>query len=146
MSNALYDHGREGFLTGALNWASDNIKVAVVNTSGSGSLYTVDLANHQHLSEIVSSGATPTSAIIARSGNLTTKTTTAGVADADDVTFSSLSGDSIEAVVIYKDTGTDSTSPLIAYIDTASSGLPLTPNGGDVTIAWSNGSSKVFKL
>jgi hypothetical protein len=47
--------------------------------------------------------------------------------------------------VIYKDTGTAATSPLIAYIDTAT-GLPVTPNGGDITVTWDNGSNKIFKL
>ena len=37
---------------------------------------------------------------------------------------------SIEAIVIYVDTGTEATSPLVAFIDTAT-GLPITPNGGD---------------
>jgi hypothetical protein len=31
------------------------------------------------------------------------------------------------------------------YID-AATGLPLTPNGGDVTIQWDNGANKIFKL
>ena len=35
------------------------------------------------------------------------------------MTFTSVTGPSIEAIVIYADTGTESTSPLIAYIDTA---------------------------
>ena len=69
----------------------------------------------------------------------------AGVADAADTTFTSVSGDTVEAIVLYKDTGDAATSPLIAYIDTAT-GLPLTPNGGDVTITWDNGANKIFKL
>jgi hypothetical protein len=48
-----------------------------------------------------------------------TSATTGGAADASDCTFSAVSGASIEAIVIYKDTGTESTSPLIAIIDTA---------------------------
>ena len=36
-------------------------------------------------------------------------------------------------IVIYKDTGTEATSPLLAMIDTAT-GLPITPNGGDKRI------------
>lgn len=39
---------------------------------------------------------------------------------------------SVRAIVIVKDTGTEATSPLIAYIDTAT-GLPIAPNGGDIT-------------
>ena len=68
-----------------------------------------------------------------------------GAADANDVTFTSVTGASIEAIVLYKDTGTDSTSPLIAFIDTAT-GLPITPNGGDIIVTWDNGANKIFKL
>ena len=34
---------------------------------------------------------------------------------------------------------------VIAFIDTAT-GLPVTPNGGDITITWDNGANKIFKL
>jgi hypothetical protein len=81
----------------------------------------------------------------ATSGALTGKTVTAGVADAVDVTFTAVSGATVEAIVLYADSGTEATSRLIAYIDTAT-GLPLTPNGGDVTVAWDNGANKIFKL
>jgi len=77
---------------------------------------------------------------------LTNKTVTNGVFDADDVTFSSVTGSAVSQIVIYKDTGTASNSPLIAYFDSPTSGLPITPNGGNITIAWSNDSSKIFKL
>ena len=56
-----------------------------------------------------------------------------------------MTGDPSEALLIYKDTGTEATSPLIAYIDTAT-GLPVTPNGGNITVTWDNGTNKIFKL
>ena len=61
------------------------------------------------------------------------------------MTFTSVSGPSIEAIVIYKDTGSEATSPLIAYIDTAT-GLPITPNGGDIIVTWDNGANRIFKV
>lgn len=76
---------------------------------------------------------------------LASKTVTNGVADAADVTFSAVSGATVEAIILYKDTGTESTSRLIALIDTAT-GLPVTPNGGDIVVAWDNGANKIFKL
>lgn len=135
MANALYDKGREKFLTGAISWSSDDIKVVLVDAAD----YTVNLSTHEFLSDVTSGGR------VATSGNLASKTTTAGVADAADVTFSAVTGDVSEALVIYKDTGSAATSPLIAYIDTAT-GLPVTPNGGDITVVWDNGSNKIFKL
>jgi hypothetical protein len=56
-----------------------------------------------------------------------------------------VTGATVEALVLYKDTGTEATSPLILYLDTAT-GLPFTPNSGDVTISWDNGNSRIFKI
>jgi hypothetical protein len=51
---------------------------------------------------------------------------------------------SIEGYAIYQDTGSAATSRLILWADSASSGLPLTPSGGDVTLVWN--ASGIFKL
>lgn len=135
MVNALYTKYREKALQGQINWLTDNIKVVLVDAAD----YTVNTATHEFLSDVASSGRVATSA------NLTGKTATGGVADANDVTFPSVSGDISEALVIYKDTGTDTTSPLIAYIDTAT-GLAVTPNGGDITVIWPNDAGRIFSL
>jgi hypothetical protein len=135
MSNALYDRGREGFLAGDIAWDSDTIKCVLVDTAD----YTVNLATHDNLDDI------PGGARVATSGALGSKTVTNGVADAADVTFTAVTGDPSEAIVIYKDTGTESTSRLIAFVDTAT-GLPVTPNGGDIVVVWNDGANKIFKL
>lgn len=135
MSNTLYDKGRERFATGSFNWTSDTIKVLL----GDSGAYTINSSTHEFLSDV--SG----SAIIAAAVTLTSKTATGGACDGADVTFSAVSGTSIEFILIYKDTGTGSTSPLIAYIDTAT-GLPITPNGGDIIVTWDNGPNRIFKL
>ena len=59
-----------------------------------------------------------------------------------------VTGDPCEALIIYKHTGTDATSRLIAYIDTVTgpAALSVTPNGGDITIVFDNGANKIFKL
>ena len=61
--------------------------------------------------------------------------TNVGKFDADDLTFTTLSGDQVESIDLWKDTGTDTTSVLIANFDDYT-GLPLTPSGGDVTIVF----------
>jgi hypothetical protein len=48
-------------------------------------------------------------------------------------------------LVIYQDTGVEGTSRLIGYYDVAT-GLPITPNGGDVTVTLDNGANKIFAL
>ena len=45
-----------------------------------------------------------------------------------------MTGDSIESIVLYIDTGTAGTSRLIMYQDTGVTGLPLTPDGSDAQI------------
>lgn len=135
MSNALYDKYRQAALDGDVSWSADTIKAQLVDTS----LYTVNLASHEFLTSIAA-GARVGSPVI-----LSNKTVTDGVADADDCLFSLVSGSSVEAVVLYKDTGTEATSRLIAYIDTAT-GLPFTPSGINQTVVWNSGSNKIFKL
>jgi len=135
MANAVYGKGREKFLNGDIDWANDDIKAVLVDTAA----YAVSIDADEYLSSI------PAGDRIATSGNLASKTSTLGVADAADITFSTVTGDVSEAIVLYKDTGDAATSPLIAYIDTAT-GLPITPNGGDITITWDSGANKIFKL
>ncbi len=82
---------------------------------------------------------------LATSGNLSGKTATDGVADASDVTVATVTGDQFEAIIVYKDTGVEATSILIAYIDDYT-GLPCTPNGSNITVTFPNDSNKIFKL
>ncbi len=150
--------------------------------------------------------------------NLASPTVTSGVADAADVTFTSVSGATVEAVLLFRDTGTTTTSRMVALIDgrqivtvaaapsgtyttvaverlrgaipnatvlafsngqsvtlnavanagdrtitvsstsvaltagsradapITSSGLPVTPNGGNITIAFDSGVNRIFAL
>jgi len=135
MANALYDLGRNSFLTGDIDYVNDTIDLYLIDDAD----YTVNLASHQFLST-VAAGAREANA------TLSGKTAVAGVADATDTVFSSVTGDQCEALILVKDTGNEATSNLIAYIDTASAGLPVTPNGGDITVTWDSGVNRIFKL
>lgn len=135
MANALYDLGRQGFLAGDIDWDANNIKVVLCDEAD----YTVNLTTDNDLADVTGAGR------VATSGNLASKTTTAGVADAADITFSAVTGDVSESLTIYQDTGTEATSRLICNIDTAT-GLPVTPNGGDIQVQWDNGANRIFKL
>lgn len=135
MANTLYDFARQRFLEAQINWMTDTVKVILVDTGA----YTPQTSVHQYLADI------PISARVAGPVTLTTKSTTGGAADAADCTFTSVTGSSIESIVIYVDSGAEATSPLIAYIDTAT-GLPITPNGGDIIVTWDNGTNKIFKV
>lgn len=136
MANGLYDAARAAFLNADIDWTNDDIRAILIDTAS----YTVNLSTHDFLDDI------PGGARVATSSALSGKTSAAGVADANDVTFSAVSGATVEAVVIYKHTGTESTSNLIAYMDTGMTGLPVTPNGGDITVQWANTTNRIFKL
>lgn len=135
MANTLFANARQMFLEAQINWQTDTIKCILVDSGN----YTAQTETHKFLSDISSS------ARVTQPVTLTAKSTAGGAADAADCTFTSVTGASIKAIVIYKDTGDEATSPLIAWIDTAT-GLPLTPNGGDVIVTWDNGTNKIFRV
>ena len=135
MANALYDKGREGFLDGSIDWDTNAIKIVLVDEADD----TIDLAVDDNLDDRAVASRVATSA------NLAGKTVTNGVADMDDVVFPNVTGDPFESFDSFKDTGTESTSRLIANVDTAT-GLPCTPNGADITIVVDAGANRYFKL
>jgi hypothetical protein len=135
MANQLYDAGREGFLIGQLDWSTNTIRAVLVDITK----YTVSIGGHAWLSDISAD------ARIATSAPFSSKTTTAGVANAAAATFTSVTGQACSALVIYRDSGSASTSRLIAYI-TSAVGLPVVPNGGNITINWDTGANKIFRL
>jgi hypothetical protein len=142
MANALFDPGREGFLAGEIDWDTAVIKMALVRG------YTFSAA-HKFVSDVTGAGGT----LVVTSGAFGSKTVTSGVADAADVTYTAVaSGAAIPALIIFQSSavtgGADvaaSAQRLIAYID-AYTGLPVTPNGGDITVTFDNGANKIFKL
>lgn len=134
MATGLYDAGRDAFLNGNIDWVNDDIRSILIDTAD----YTANLSTDNALDDIASGARVSTQALAGKSS-------AAGVADANDTVHSSVSGDTVEAIVLYYHTGTESTSTLIAYIDNAT-GLPVTPNGGDITIQWDSGANKIFKL
>jgi hypothetical protein len=77
------------------------------------------------------------SGVVGTDQEVTSPTLTSGLIDGGDVTYSSVSGNSVEAIVLYrKNAGANTTWRLVAYIDTSVTGLPVTPNGGNITITW----------
>lgn len=135
MASALFAKAKKAFLDKDIDMLVDDIKVVLVDSAD----YTLDLAAHDFLDDI------PAGARVGTSGNLASKDTTGGVFDAADITITGVTGDQFEYIIIYRDSGAAATSQLIACIDTAT-GLPCTPNGGDITITWDSGANKIFAL
>ena len=133
MANALDPKAKEAFLNGSINMVANTVTIALVDTG----VYTFSSA-HQFRNDVSNSA-------VISSTTLSNKTIANGVFDADDATFSSVTGANCEALIIFTDTGIQGTSRLVAYIDSAT-GLPILPNGGDITVAFSSGSSRIFAL
>lgn len=137
MANAIYPLYKEALLGAAANSAltgsgATGLFVALVDTG----TYTYSAA-HQFYSSL--------SGIVGTDQEITSPTLTAGVVDGGDVTFTAVSGNSVEALVLYrKNAGANTTWRLVAYIDTGQTGLPVTPNGGNISIAWN--ASGIFAL
>jgi hypothetical protein len=132
MANALYPKWKEAIIQATANSSlTGNLKVLLVDTGS----YTYSAAHEFHSS---------VSGITATSGNLASKTYVNGLFDAADILFTAVTGAVSEALILYVDTGTSGTSRLIAYFDTGVTGLPVTPNGTDISIAWS--ASGIFQL
>jgi hypothetical protein len=125
MANAIYPKYKEALLGGLTNIDLDGgtVKVALIDTG----TYTYSTA-HDFYNDVTGVVGTPQT--------IGTTTVTNGTFDGDNVTFTAVSGNSVEALIIYIDTGVAGTSRLVAYIDTGVTGLPVTPNGGDITITW----------
>lgn len=135
MTNAIYTKAKEQMLQAGIDLINTPVKAILVDTLN----YSVNTATHVNLTDIGEVARTAISPV------LTNKVVTDGVFNADNVTFPDVTGNQSEAIVIYLETGLEETSLLVAYIDTAT-GLPITPNGGDIVIQWDDGTNKIFKL
>jgi hypothetical protein len=101
--------------------------------------YVMNLTTPEFVADLVAGG------IEERSSALASVTVTNGVFDAADFTFTAAAGDPCEALVYYKDTGSDATSRIFLIVCTGT-GLPVTLNGGDVTVQLSNGVNKIVSF
>jgi hypothetical protein len=124
MANAIYPKWKEAVIQAASNSSlTGTVKIALVDTG----TYTYNSA-HEFLSSL--------SGVVGTAQTLASKTYTNGALDAADVTFTAVTGATVEALVLYIDTGVAGTSRLVAYIDTGVTNLPVTPNGGNIVITW----------
>lgn len=136
MANFVYSKAKEAFLNGEIDVLADVLKVLIVDSS-----YIPNQGSNEFVSNIAAS------AIKYRTTALQNVSNVDGTLDADNIPIISYPGNPFNAVVIYKDTGSDATSRLVAYIDT-SPGLPFTGSATDipVTIVWDDGPQKIISI
>lgn len=130
MANAIYPKYLENLIQGTADHDLDGtgatgVYVALIDTG----TYTYS-SSHQYYSNL--SGIIGTPVEIGA-----TKSYTNGTFDGGDVTFTAVTGNNAEALVLYrKNAGANTTWPLVAYLDTGITGIPVLPNGGDISITW----------
>lgn len=122
MANAIYPEFKERLLKGEFDFDTATVKAYLVDTAD----YTYSAA-HDAATDLTS--GTGDVAVV----TLGTITTANGTLDAADATFTSVTGDVSEAIIITA-TDTGATERLVAYYDTGVTGLPVTPNGGDINL------------
>lgn len=132
MANAVYPEYKE-FLLGASANVSLNVDDATdgpfCQLTDTGT-YTYDSA-HNFYDDVIGG-------IVGTSQRISTPTIANGLFDGDNLTYTAVSGATVEALIIYRhNAGANTTWKVVAYIDTGQTGLPVTPNGGNITITWS---------
>lgn len=138
MSNVIYPKFKEYALTTLLGAgatvAAADVRFILVDLAD----YTYS-ASHEFLSDVPSGAQVAVTAAGAAS-----KTFTNGTFDCADSTFSAVTGDVSEALIGYIHTGTAGTSRLVFFQDTGITNAPVTPNSGDINVAWD--AAGVFSL
>lgn len=136
MANAWYDFGLQQFAGGDTAWDTSDIRVILADSAD----YTPNTTTDDFLNDIAAG------ARVAVSSSFASKTLTAGYLDAADVVLTSVTGDQSELLIIYNhDGGADTARALLLKFDTAT-GLPVTPDGGNITIQWDNSTPKIARL
>jgi hypothetical protein len=139
MANAVYPEWKEDLMNGA---SGRDIDTDTVDDGPYVALHDTNDVAYSSAHEFYSSME---AGLVGTAQRITTPTVANGVFDGDNVTFTAVVGDVSEALVIYRhNAGASSTWPLVLFLDTSVTNLPVTPNGGDITITWSG--SGIFGL
>lgn len=136
MANNMYDAARAAFAKGDIDWESDGFAAILVDAAG----YVMNPASHTNLTHIPVPARVGVSVALAN-----TVVDPNGAMDADDIVFPNVDGPSAEALVIYRVGASEAESMLVLYIDTAT-GLPITPNEGNIIVRWSSGADKIMRF
>src|SRR5262245_63015877 len=129
MANALYNPFKEQLLSNAtaidLDNGADTVQASLID----GADYTFSAAHDEY-----SGGSTDVAAgaKVAASGALAGQSTTNGTFDTNDFTFSTVSGDQSQLILLWDDTVAN--DRLMVYYDTGMTGMPVTPNGGNINV------------
>lgn len=122
MANALYNTFKEGVLDKLFDLNTDVIKSVLIDSAD----YTFSAAHSDYSVDVAAA------AKVAVSAGLGSPTITNGTFDTADFTWSAVSGDPSEAIILEDETTTP--DRLVAFYDTSITGMPVTPNGGNINV------------
>lgn len=126
MANALYPKFKQALLNKTHDLDTDTIKIILSDAAD----YTYSSA-HDFLDD-VAAGA------IVSTATLTSPTIALGVFDTADFSFTTVTGDQSEQLIIYNHDGnsaaSDAARQLIAFYDSSMTGMPVTPSGGNINV------------
>lgn len=133
MANVIYNSFKRDIMNGSIDLDTDTIKIALVTSS-----YTPDQDAHDNFddvtNEVSGTGYTAGGASLANKAVTADNTDNEGVFDADDVVWST-STITARGAVVYKSTGTPSSSKLICYFDFSTDQIS---SGGNFTIQFNS--------
>jgi hypothetical protein len=131
MADVIYNSFKGKIMDGSIDMDTDTLKVALVTST-----YTPNQDTHDFFddvtNEVSGTGYTAGGASLASKAVTVDTTDNEGVFDAADVTWSTATI-TARGAVLYKSTGTASTSALICYFDF---GSDQSSSASDFTIAW----------
>jgi hypothetical protein len=144
MASAVYNNAKELFANGGLDWNTDDMRCLLVTSS-----YSPNIDTHVFVSDVTNELSGGGYVRKTLTGETVTQNNTDDRADlsADNVTWTALgaaAGTPAKAI-IFKFVSVDGDSPIVGHVDLTS---PPTPNGGDYTVKWNNGSTSgdIFRL
>ena len=145
MAVTFYNDFKTELMNGTFDFTNDTVRVALLDN---GTSYTPDPDAETFVDDVLDGGTTAqeftgsgySRQTLANVSVSADDTDDEGVFDADDTTFSSIDGATIQSALISRQEGGDDTTPgndrLVGHY--TSSDFPLTANGGDVTLQWNS--------
>ena len=124
MANALYPTFKEALLNKEHDLNTDVIMASLLDTADETYAATDNtyVAGTNGIADAAKVAVT----------SLTSPTIALGVFDSANFTWSAVTGDVSEAILLWNNTHTS--DAVIAWYDTGVTGLPVTPNGGDINV------------
>lgn len=140
MADAFYEEFRNGMFGGGVHAQPDLTTAAITVFLRDEGALALNLATQIDFADTTAGKVGTEQAVTSP----TVGTAGVGAFDHALVTFTSVTGASVESLDYFDDaTAVDATAPMICNIDSAT-GLPVTPNGGNIT--WDPAAGGVFQI